>query len=343
MRTKTDIVIIGGGPAGLTLAKFLAEESVDFILLEEDKTFYKKPCGEGITAGLCGYDFFDLYESRTGIERITETFIIKMTPGEIELPFTNIQVNKGEVEADLARQAQSHGAEIRMGEKVKDLVRKENSLLVLPQNIEAKIAVGADGFNSIVRRSMGIKKPGYFGVASTGYWTGEPPGDACIFEFKKSVAKHGYAWWFPRKNDWNIGIGTVRPRSFRQQLDNFKKRYPEIKDWRTSTVPLSRPLRSHGKNSILVGDSASQVVSVFADGILPSMICARKAAEVLVKFSGNGFKNADLSQYEKAWRSVLGKTFNDGYYLHRIMMGLYFSETLLYKFLQFTGRHYQYT
>lgn len=341
MGEKSDIVIVGGGPAGLTLAKFLAEGGVHFILLEEDRSFYGKPCGEGITPTLAGYDFLDLYESRKGIERITDRYMIKMERGEVEFSLPNIITNKKEVEEDLAKQVIRRGGEIRMGERVSEITRRDHSLLVQPQNIEAKVVVGADGFHSVVRKFMGIGPPRHYGIAGTGYWTGEIPGDTCIAEFKKSVAKYGYAWWFPRKTDWNIGIGTVRPPLFEQQLDHFKRRYPEVKDWQAGIVPLSRPLRSYGRRTLLVGDSASQVIAVFADGILPGMICAKIAADVLTRSSRKDYRDLDLSLYEKSWRGALGKMFSEGYLAHKIMMGLFFSDVLLYKFIKLLGRMYQ--
>jgi flavin-dependent dehydrogenase len=338
---KTDVLIIGGGITGLTLAKFLAEDGIDFILLEADKHFYGKACGEGITYSIGEFNFLDLYESNKGIERITEKFIIRTGCGEIEAKITNINTNKKEVEEELARQAVAKGAEIHMEEKVKDLVEKDNRIKVMPQNIEARVVVGADGFNSIVRSFMGIEKPKSFGIASSGYWVGKEPGDECITEFKKSMAKYGYAWWFPRKKDWNIGIGTVKPKLFRRQLANFKIRYPEVKEWRTGVVPISKPLKSFGKNTILVGDSASQVIALMADGILPGMICAKKAAETLKELSNQNFKDPDLSKYEKAWKDAIGKMFTDGYLAYSVMMKLYFSEYLLHKFLRILEKIYE--
>jgi digeranylgeranylglycerophospholipid reductase len=337
----TDVAIVGGGTTGLTLAKFLSEEGVDFVLLEADTSFFGKPCGEGVTSRLCGYDFFDLYESRTGIERITDTLRVRMEAGDVEFDVANIITNKREVEEELARQAVKMGGDIRMGERVRQITKRDGRLILEPQGIEAKVVVGADGYSSIVRRYMGIEKPGHFGIAAAGYWAGETPGNECIVEFKRSVAQYGYAWWFPRKNDWNIGVGSVRAPLFRQQLGNFQQRYPEATDWRTGVVPLSRPVRSYGKNAILIGDAASQVVSVFADGILPGMICARKAAEVLIGFSRHNFDNLDLSQYEKAWRSTMGGMFRTGYLLHRMMMGLYFSDPLLFRFMNLLKNMYR--
>ena len=44
---RTKVLIIGGGPAGSTAARFLAKEGIDTILLERNFSFVK-PCGGGI-------------------------------------------------------------------------------------------------------------------------------------------------------------------------------------------------------------------------------------------------------------------------------------------------------
>ena len=69
---KYDVAIIGGWISGLTLAKFLAEEKVNFILLEEDGRFGIKPCGEGITPSLGKYSFYPFSTLIKLIERTYE-------------------------------------------------------------------------------------------------------------------------------------------------------------------------------------------------------------------------------------------------------------------------------
>src|SRR4030042_2246742 len=47
MRLSAKGFVIGGGPAGATAARFLADSGVDVILLERNPSFVK-PCGGGV-------------------------------------------------------------------------------------------------------------------------------------------------------------------------------------------------------------------------------------------------------------------------------------------------------
>lgn len=327
---KTDILIIGGGIAGLTLAKYLAEDGIDFILVEKNKEFFKKACGEGITVKLAGYNFFDLYESKKGIERITDSTIVYTKYGKISMDIPNIVCNKQKVEEELAYQAEKRGGTIRRNSKVSQIKRHGERFIALPQNIGCKIVVGADGVNSLVRKYLNLPKPncgiGVYGITENI----DKSSDNCHIEFIKGVIPHGYSWFFPKTKEWNIGIGTANPQYFKDSFLKFMNRFPEVKKWKGGFVPMSMPLKSYGDRMILVGDAASQVIAMLGDGILPSMICARIAANHLIEISKNDFREIDLSLYEKTWHNELFKIFKSGYTAYNLLSKVQFSEYIFH-------------
>lgn len=338
---KTDVLIVGGGIAGLTVAKYLAEAGVDFILLEDHMEFGLKCCGEGITYSLIGHKFYDIYGSKRGIEKETKNIILRTKYGDITLPVSNIITNKKKVEEEIAKQARKNGANIIMGEKVSNIEKMGKNVVAFPQNFVAKVVVGADGVHSVVREYTGQKIPKY-GIAATGILREKPKEcDSCIIDFSKKIAPYGYAWWFPKKSTFNIGIGTVRKNNFRYTFSKFRGKYSQVKMWRVGIVPVSKPLKSYDKNIMLVGDSAAQVVAVLADGILPSMICAKICSETIIKFSRSNFKNIDTSLYEKTWKEQIGKIFYDGYLAYNILLKLYWSEYLTNQYLKLLVKIYK--
>lgn len=190
---KHDIVIIGGGIAGLSLGKFLAEEGMDFVLLEEHKDFFMKACGEGMGTKIDDYYFFDLYESKKGIEREINECIISTKYGKISLETNLLTINKKEVEKELANQAIKKGANIRMNEKVIS-IKKDGNFILEPQRIETKIIIGADGSFSLVKNYLGIKKP-KFAIGASGI-SKEIERDKDKFYLDLNV-RYGYSWFFP--------------------------------------------------------------------------------------------------------------------------------------------------
>lgn len=338
---KVDVTIVGGGIAGLTLAKFLSEEGVDFILFEEHDNFFKKACGEGIYLELGNYNFFDLYESRKGIERIVDTTSISTKYGNFKLHMAVAISDKKAVEKEIARQISKKGGRIVMNSRVTRIGRHGNSLVLHPQKILSKIVVGADGVNSVVRRHMGVQRP-HVGVAASGILPEmDKSPDRLYVEFKKSIIRRGYSWFFPKKEEWNIGIGTFMPKYFKSAFQKFKVRFPEVQEWKVSLLPISKPLKSYGKNTMLVGDAASQIFPATGNGILSSMICAKIAADEISKIAKNDFRVIDLSQYEKAWKKELSKMVATSYTYYKLVKVADISEYLFHILFKVGCRLYE--
>ncbi len=317
---KRDVVIVGGGLAGLTTAKYLAEEGVDFVLLEEHTKFFQKPCGEGILPSYIDFDFFDLYGSKKGVEREINEVVFIIKDKALTVPIHFFMIDKEEVEKEMAHQVEKLGGEIRMGEKVQKI--KDN--VVYPQEISARIIVGADGARSLVRKSMGIKSP-KIGVAIEGHvdhMEGFDESKAYIW-FGKSITVEGYAWAFPRKEFWNVGIGSAKTEGFSTYANRFKSRF-EMKDVRGAAIPFSLPVKTYGKNFLLVGDAASQVMTAVGAGNLPSMVCGKLAAETISRCLKSGSINLHL--YENAWKKHLKKLFRQSYTIYRMASFLSYRE-----------------
>lgn len=331
---KRDVVIVGGGLAGLTAAKYLAEEGIDFVLLEEHTEFFQKPCGEGILPSLRNFDFFDLYGSKKGVEKEIREVDFLIKDKVLTLPLYFFMIDKKVVEEELARQIKKLGGEIRMGEKVREI----KGDVVYPQNISAKVLVGADGALSLVRKSMGIKSP-RIGIAVEGHLDkleGFDKEKAYIW-FGRSIVKEGYAWAFPREKFWNVGIGSAKTTGFSYYLDKFKSRFRDIRDLKGAALPFSLPLKTYGKNFVLVGDAASQIMTSVGAGNLTSMVCGKLAADVISK----GFKrnSIDLSQYEKVWKKHLKKLLRQSYSIYRLARFIsYRSEERAYRLIRILMR-----
>lgn len=330
-----DIVIVGGGIAGLTLAKFLAEEGVNFILLEEHSDYFQKPCGEGVYPELVGYTFYEFYGSKVGIERIIHETLISTKYGDIILKMPVLMSNKYLIEREIARQVTQKGGNIVLNSRVNGIKSVGDYVAIFPQNIRGKIIVGADGINSIVRKFIGVPRPS-IGIASCGTCSYlKKSSDQCHIEVKKEVTPWGFSWFFPKLNGWNIGIGTTDPRYFKRNLKIFQERFPGVREWKTGIIPVSKPVRSYGKYSILVGDAAAQVFASTGAGILSSMVCAKIASEILVKESRRDFRYRDLSIYEKKWRKKLYQKLVRSYIYYSTLFRLEFvSEYLFYVFFK---------
>jgi flavin-dependent dehydrogenase len=323
-----DIVIIGGGLAGLSLAKFLAEKNLDVILLEEHDGFFRKACGEGVGTHFKNYDFLELYGSKKGIEREVEGIEIRTKYGKAFFRAPLFVVDKREVEEEFARQAQRLGADIRLKEKVREII-PGHRIMIHPQGISSKIVVGADGVFSRVRKTMGQGLPssavGISGITPMI----EREKDRCYLEYDNSVVRYGYTWFFPKKDTWNIGIGSLHPHGMKDAFQRFKTQYT-ASEWKGGYGPISKPLTLAQNNLFLVGDSGAQIRSTIGAGNLTSIISAHILAETLARYATNNYASLQGKDYETAWDKILGTVLRREYYITSLMKKIQNNEYLLH-------------
>jgi flavin-dependent dehydrogenase len=177
--TKTDVVIIGAGPAGSVAASLLVQRGWKVEVVERQH-FPRFSIGESLLpqsmmfleeAGLLadveaeGFQFKDGAAFDNGVKKTSIYFPDKSAPG----PATTFQVRRDKFDAILAKGAAKKGATVTFGEEVIAFVSDADGAVVTARNeagevrrIEARFALDASGFGRVLSRMLDLETPSDF-------------------------------------------------------------------------------------------------------------------------------------------------------------------------------------
>jgi len=310
-----DVIVIGGGPAGSTVARYVAEGGKRVLVLDgRDPIGSPLQCGELVPTNdemrkLCPNvpDIDDLLQTpEEAISRRTsEMHIVPPSGKPLRYPFEGLMLNRVLHDEWLVNLASSKGAVYITGARVES-VEEEIVTLRDGREFKARVIVGAGGHNDPLRRDhwteSSLKIPIKF-VLMEGQF-----GDAVELHFG-SMAPGGYAWVFPKDNGANIGLGIqnkfARGVSLNSLADEFISKYEGDVTFRgAGSLPMSGTIKHFVKdNHLLVGDSAGMVLPSNGAGITIAMVGGRIAGQAIVSHLENG---TSLHEYEKEWRLQMG-------------------------------------
>ncbi|MBD3355275.1 geranylgeranyl reductase family protein [Candidatus Woesearchaeota archaeon] len=262
---KYDAVVVGAGPAGLKCSETLAKTGKKVLVLEKDSIFGDKICAGGMT----------LKDFKLGIpSKITDMKFKKViihTPNQkTEVKQKNFFISTMDRKVLgkwMAEQAEKAGAEIRLNSCVKKI--KNNHVVSGRDKIEFKYLIGADGSNSIVRKSLGFKDKDY--AVAFQYITKKKFNNMELF-FDYDKFGPGYAWIFPHGKYTSVGICSdsrnIRKRKLRKIFNSWCE-----KKFSTKKLELQGGMIRYGYkghkfgNKFLVGDAAGFASSFSGEGI----------------------------------------------------------------------------
>ncbi len=309
-----DVTIIGAGPAGSSTAFYAARTGLRVLIVDQRKSIGEPvQCGEFIPTTKEMEGMFPRVKNQSELFNIDDS-LIKMRTNKIkcispkmkeyEIAFEGFTVDRRFFDKYLVKKATDAGAELRTSTKFLSL--NWNRVELDKGEIETKVIVGADGYESNVAKSAGMKVVDLLCPCILGQVEGEF--EPIVEMFFGSIAPGGYAWVIPKKNSANVGLGIQKTSNIalRNMLNKFLK-LRKLKDIHTLSmgfVPISGPIPQTVKNNvIIVGDAAGQVMATNGGGIPISMICGRLAGNVI---SEHIKKKVPLEQYEKQWRNAVG-------------------------------------
>jgi geranylgeranyl reductase family protein len=313
---RVDVLVVGAGPAGSATALHLARGGARVVLAERARFPRDKPCGGGLTGRAlrhapCDVDAvvetrvarFELgLRYRRRFERRSETPVILMT-------------QRRRLDAFLAEQAATAGADLREGARVEDLVAGPDGATasVGGSRLRASVVVGADGANGTVARAAGLGEGIVRGVAleANVRWGLLDPdryrGRAVV---ELGVVPGGYGWIFPKETHANLGVGGwggEGPR-LREHLERLARAHGlaagDVADAKGHRLPMRRLGAPAARGGVLlVGDAAGLVDPLSGDGIYEAFVSARLAAQAILTGDLDGYAAAlsrALDQHARA-------------------------------------------
>jgi flavin-dependent dehydrogenase len=199
-----DLVIVGGGPAGISTALHVLAAAPRTKLAVLEKERYPR---EKICAGAVGGRAFRLLE-RIGVEvdcpRVVLDAVAMRVGGEtvvVREPGCGAVVRRIEFDHAFARVAMARGVDVRDGCEVTRLAAGDAGveLETAGGTLRARAVIGADGIGGIVRRQAGFPRGelrAQVAELDTEDVPGDLPRDTAVFDFATSDLR-GYAWDFP--------------------------------------------------------------------------------------------------------------------------------------------------
>jgi digeranylgeranylglycerophospholipid reductase len=327
MKKEYDVIVVGGGPAGSTAARYAAAGGASVLMLEKDRDIgYPVRCGEAVSHE--GVTQFIEPDPKWIAATVTKFRLVAPNGKEVIplLDGAGYVLERRLFDYAVAKLAAEEGAEIITKAYAYDLLTDSAGravgvkALIKDERVEirSRIVIGADGVESRVGRWAGIDSVcSIHDMESCAQMTLsgiEVVQNRLDFYFGEELAPGGYLWVFPKgKNSANVGIGIsveeAKKKSAIKYLEEFVDRvFPNAAMLTriAGGVPCAATCDTLVKNNVmLVGDAGHQVNPTSGGGIISGMIGGMIAGQV----AAEAIKANDLSllpEYQKRWQKRLG-------------------------------------
>lgn len=331
---KYDVVIIGGGPSGVTVGNLLTKKKVNCCIIDKEIFPRNKLCAGVLTEKTVELlktmdlqlDIENYYNNSTNkfkmyyknelslcIETDTEYYFTD------RIDFDNLLINI----------FLKNGGKLFDGTKLTNIDLENNEIITSNnKKIRFDYIIGADGINSVLRNYVdeNYKQIGFAVEADI-------PRDNFYDNYARMYLGDivgNYGWIFPKENHLTIGFGGLYNKSidYKYEFNEFVKRaIPEISNYQYILKGHYLPYGNYIKEPIydnkllLVGDAAGLADPISGEGIYFALLSAKYASQSIIeRLEG---KSSNFNSYIRKLNSI-HKIIDDGVWFQK---GLYNNHT----------------
>ncbi|HEX9979144.1 MAG TPA: FAD-dependent oxidoreductase [Flavobacterium sp.] len=345
MANKPDVIIIGGGLAGLTAGIHLSRHGINVTIIEKNEFPKHKVCGEYVSNEVLPYlNSLGIDISSLHPANITRTAISTISGKKIEgtLPLGGFGISRYALDFLLFQTAKKYRCDIRQ-ETVSDVVFSNDNFHVKTSEgnaYQSTIAIGAYGKRSHIdlklQRDFASKKSPWLAVKAH-YKGNFPDGLVALHNFRG-----GYCGVSKVENNMiNIcWLGGYKEFKKFRDIGEYQKQIitanPHLKViFENSEMLFNAPLaisqicfdkKNPVENHVLMtGDSAGLIHPLCGNGMAMAIHSAKIISELTLDFFHGKISRSTLEEnYAQQWKIHFGKRMVTG----RMLAALLQKETL---------------
>jgi len=310
LKQSHDVIVVGAGPAGATLAYELVKRGIGVLVLEKEKLPRYKCCAGGVTskaAKLLDFDISEVVEDV--INEVSFTFNLgDPYLGQYSQPLI-YTVMRDVFDYFLVTRAQQLGAVFMDGQKVTRVQVSADWVEVSTADdiFRSRLVVGADGAYSVVAKELGMGRSVKY-IAGMESEIVVPEEELAKWKSRVHIdlgcIPGGYAWVFPKRNHLSIGVGCLASKA--KYLDRHYQKFLNSLSIGSYTIVRSSshliPTCTKGRlvwqdKALLLGDAAGFADPLTGEGIYNAIHSAQLAAPVIENSLARG--KVELPDYQQ--------------------------------------------